>query len=148
MDARARLGSRVVYGAIVGLAVVVALQAHPPAAGVIAATIVATAVAVALAELYSELVTVRETSGRSVREAVGVGLGAAFPAVFFLLEALGALGEEAAFTLAKWTGVAMIGGYGYIAARRAGNSATSAVLQALGIAAVGAVLIGFKSLVH
>jgi hypothetical protein len=145
---QARLGSRVVYGAIVGLAVVVALQAHPPAPGVIAATLVATALAVALAELYSELVTARETSARSVREALAVGLGVAFPAAFFVLEAAGAIGEETAFTLAKWSGVALIGGYGYVAARRAGNRNTSALLQGLGIAAVGALLIGFKSLVH
>jgi hypothetical protein len=145
---RARLGSRVVYGAIVGLAVVVALQAHPPDAGVIAATLVATALAVALAELYSELVTVRETSARSLREALGVGLGVAFPAVFFVLEAAGAISEDAAFTLAKWTGVAVIGGYGFVAARRAGKGTTTAALQALAIAAVGALLIGFKSLVH
>jgi hypothetical protein len=144
----ARFGSRVVYGAIVGLAVVVALQAHPPAPGVIAATLVATAIAVALAELYSELITVRETSARSLREAFAVSLGAAFPAVFFVLEAAGAIGEDTAFVLAKWTGVALIGGYGYVAARRAGNSNASAILQALAIAAVGALLIGFKSLVH
>jgi hypothetical protein len=144
----ARLSSRVVYGAIVGLAVVVALQAHPPAPGVTAATLVATALAVALAELYSELVTARETSGRSLREAFGVALGVGFPAVFFVLEAAGAIGEHTAYTLAKWTGVALIGGYGYVAARRAGNTNTSAILQALGISAVGALLIAFKSLVH
>jgi hypothetical protein len=144
----ARIESRVVYGAIVGLAIVVALQAHPPAPGVTAATLVATGIAVALAELYSEIVTVRETSRESLREALAVGLGAMFPAVFFVLEAAGAIGEAAAFVLARWTGVAVIGGYGYIAARRAGNSNLSAILQALGIAAIGALLIGFKSLVH
>lgn len=145
---RARLQSRIVYGAIVGLAIVVALQAHPPAPSVTAATLVATGLAVALAELYSELVTVRETSRESVREAIAVGLGAMFPAVYFMLEAAGAIGESSAYTLAKWTGVAVIGGYGYVAARRAGNSNTTALLQAVAIAAVGALLIGFKSLVH
>jgi hypothetical protein len=144
----ARLSARVVYGAIVGLAVIVALQAHPPAPGVTAATLVATALAVALAELYSEVVTVRETSARSLREALGVAIGVAFPAVFFVLEAAGAIGENTAYTLAKWTGVAVIGGYAYVAARRAGNRNASAIAQALGIAAVGALLIGFKSLVH
>lgn len=145
---QARLSARIVYGAIVGLAVVVALQAHPPKPAVTAATLVATALAVALAELYSELVTVRATSARSVREALGVALGVAFPAVFFVLEAAGAIGEETAYVFAKWTGVALIGGYGYVAARRAGNTNTSAIVQGLAIAAVGALLIGFKSLVH
>src|SRR5829696_6767044 len=46
--------SRVVYGAIVGLALVVAVDKHPPAAGVMAAWLVMSGIAVALAELYSE----------------------------------------------------------------------------------------------
>jgi hypothetical protein len=35
--------SRVIYGAIIGLALVVALEAHPPAAGVVIATLLGTA---------------------------------------------------------------------------------------------------------
>jgi hypothetical protein len=48
--------SRVLYGSIIGLALVLALEAHPPGAGAITVTLLATAVAVALAELYSEIV--------------------------------------------------------------------------------------------
>lgn len=66
----AHLGSRqvarVVYGAIVGLALVVGLEAHPPSAGVMAATLLATGVAVGLAELYSELLGY-ETRTRHLR---------------------------------------------------------------------------------
>ena len=144
----ARLRSRVVYGLIVGLAVVVALQGHPPTPAQTAASLVATGLAVALAELFSELVTARETTSESLREAAAVGLGAAFPAVFFLLESAGVLGESAAYAWAKWTGVALLGGYGFAAARAAGVSTSKAVAQALGIAAVGALLIGLKALVH
>src|SRR4051812_50224759 len=35
--------SRVIYGSIIGLALVVALEAHPPKAGVVAASLLATA---------------------------------------------------------------------------------------------------------
>ena len=144
----ARLRSRVVYGSIVGLAVVVALQGHPPKPAQTAASLVATAIAVALAELFSEVVTSRETTSESLREAAAVGFGAAFPAIFFLLEFAGVLGESAAYTWAKWTGVALLGGYGFAAARAAGVSTASAVAQALAIATVGAFLIALKALVH
>src|SRR5919204_543055 len=54
----AHLGSRqvarVIYGAIIGLAIVVGLQRHPPPPGSVIATLLGTAVAVGLAELYSE----------------------------------------------------------------------------------------------
>jgi hypothetical protein len=45
--------SRIVYGAIVGLTLVVALSDHPPSAGVMTAWLVMSAVTVALAEVYS-----------------------------------------------------------------------------------------------
>ena len=61
------LGSRqvgkVVYGSIIGLALVVAIESHPPKPGVMAVWLVGTAVAVGLAEIYSEVVGV-ETSTR------------------------------------------------------------------------------------
>ena len=48
--------SRVVYGSIIGLALVVALEAHPPRPGVVIASLLGTAVAVALAELLIEFI--------------------------------------------------------------------------------------------
>src|SRR4051795_12805483 len=42
--------TRVIYGAVIGLALVVALESHPPTAGRGAAAILATAIAVGLAE--------------------------------------------------------------------------------------------------
>ena len=114
--------SRVIYGAIIGLALVVALEAHPPAPGVVLATLLGTAVAVALAELYSELVGFetgerRKASLSELRhlgaDVAAVAFGIAFPAVFFVLAATGVLENEAAFTAAKWTGLGLIGLYGF-----------------------------------
>src|SRR4051794_30420354 len=48
--------TRVIYGTVIGLALVVALGTHPPSAGQTVAAVVGTAVAVGLAEMYSELV--------------------------------------------------------------------------------------------
>jgi hypothetical protein len=149
--------SRVTYGAIIGLALVVVLQAHPPSAGAIIASLLGTAFAVALAEVYSEVVgtetrTRHRLNRAEVREiaadAGGVALGVAFPAAFFLLAAAGAMELDTAFTVARWTGLGLIGFYGYCAARLAGESLLRGLVHALIIALVGAFLIALKALVH
>src|SRR3954451_561348 len=89
----AHLGSRdvarVIYGSIVGLALVVALEDHPPGAGQTAAALLGTALAVGLAEAYSEFVgtearTRRPVERRQLRElladSAAVTFGAGFPA--------------------------------------------------------------------
>jgi len=158
---RAHLGSRqvsrVVYGSIIGLALVVALEAHPPAPHAVIATLLGTTVAVALAELYSELVgfeTVRRRRANrdEVHDLYGdmaaVSFGIAFPAVFFALAAAGVISDDAAFTIAKWAGVGLIGLYGFAGARLSGAGLRKSVLQATAVALIGATLIGLKALVH
>ena len=149
--------SRVVYGSIIGLALVVALEAYPPPPGAVIASLLGTAVAVALAELHSELVgfetTRRRKAGATELRRLGadvaaVAFGIAFPAVFFLLAATDVLQAETAFTVAKWTGVGLIGVYGYAGARLSGAGMAAALVQAAAVALVGAALIVFKSLVH
>jgi hypothetical protein len=149
--------SRVIYGSIIGLALVVVLEAHPPKAGSVVASLLATAVAVGLAELYSEVVgtetrtrhrIARRELGHIVEGAVTVTVGVAFPAVFFILAAAGAIELDTAFTIAKWSGLALIGSYGFLAGRLAGASVPAALLQGLAVAAIGAVTIAVKALVH
>jgi hypothetical protein len=149
--------SRVIYGAIIGLALVVALEHHPPPPGVVAATLLATAVAVGLAELYSELVGTEVRTRRRMRSAdarrmladvAAVALGVGFPCLFFVLAAAGALDEETAFTIAKWSGLGLIGFYGFCAARLTGAGVAASVLQALVVGAIGGALIAVKALIH
>jgi hypothetical protein len=149
--------ARVIYGAIIGLALVVALEAHPPRPGVMAATMVGTAVAVALAEAYSEAVGAETRQRRRVAreelrhiavQALAVGFGVAFPAVFFVLAAAGAMEVETAFSVAKWSGLGVIGFYGFCAARLAGAGLAGALLQAAAVAVIGSLLIALKALVH
>jgi hypothetical protein len=149
--------SRVVYGAIIGLALVVALEVHPPAPRVVIATLLGTAVAVALAELYSELVGFetgerRKASSPELRrmgaEIAAVAFGIAFPVVFFVLAATGVLETESAFTAAKWTGLGLIGLYGFAGARLSGAGVLVSIMQAVGVALIGALLIALKALVH
>jgi hypothetical protein len=148
---------RVVYGSIIGLALVTALESHPPKPWVMAVWLLGTALAVALAEVYSEVVGVetrtrQPVTRRDVRhmvvDAVAVGFGVAFPAAFFVLSALGLLEVGSAFTVAKWTGLGLIGFYGYWAARFAGAPAHRALLKGALVALIGAGLILLKSLVH
>jgi hypothetical protein len=157
----AHLGSRdvtrILYGSIIGLALVVALQKHPPGAGQVAAAIIGTAVAVGLAEVYSEVVgrearTRRPAGWAGVREALGeagpVILGAGFPAIFFILAAAGAIDLDLAFTLSRWTGLGLICGYGYLAGRLSGSGPFAALLHAAAVGAIGGALIALKSIVH
>jgi hypothetical protein len=157
----AHLGSRdvarVVYGAIVGLAFVVALQSHPPGAATTAALLLATALAIGLAELYSEYVSLEARRRRlltraEVRDLAGesfaVVFGAGFPAVFFIVSALGAFGTELAFTLARWTGLALICTYGFLAARLAGAGVGRGLRHAAAVGLIGGALIAVKALLH
>jgi hypothetical protein len=149
--------SRVIYGAIIGLALVVALEAHPPSPGVVVGTLLGTAVAVGLAELYSDVLGTEARTRRRVRgaelrhmanEVAAVAFGVAFPVVFFVLAAAGAIDEVTAFTIAKWSGVGLIGFYGFCAARLSGESVWASALRALAAALIGAFLIALKALVH
>lgn len=149
--------SRVVYGSIIGLALVLTMEAHPPTAGAAVGTLLATALAVALAELYSEVVGARarssmggstESMGTIVGIAGAVAFGIAFPSVFFVAVALNLLEYDTAFALAKWIGLGLIAGYGYVAARLSGTSTSRALLQAVSVGLIAAILIALKALVH
>ncbi|MGY1802216.1 hypothetical protein ACI78T_02940 [Blastococcus sp. SYSU D00922] len=148
---------RVVYGAIIGLALVVALESHPPEPGVMAVWLVGTAVAVGLAEVYSDVVGTETRARRPVtraevrvmaEDALAVGSGVAGPAAIFLLSALGLFGVATAFTVAKWSGLALIGFYGFWAARFAGADIRRALVKGALVALIGAGLIALKALVH
>ena len=85
--------SRLIYGAIIGLALTVALEHEEPGAAVMAGTLVGTGVAVGLAELYSEFLGTEVSTRRRVDRArfreiaanlVALVFGASFPASFFL----------------------------------------------------------------
>ena len=149
--------SRVIYGAIIGLALVVSLEDHPPKAGVMAGFLLATAVAVALAEIYSDIIgtetrthaRVDNARKRSIaKESAAVACGIGFPAVFFVLATTDALETDTAFTLAKWSGLGLIGLYGYFGGRLSGRSVPASILHALAVGLIGGFLIAFKALLH
>jgi hypothetical protein len=71
--------SRVLYGSIIGLALVLTMEAHPTTPAGSIATLLATAIAVGLAELYSEVLgTEARTHERVTRpQVVAYGFTAA-----------------------------------------------------------------------
>jgi hypothetical protein len=157
----AHLGSRqvarVLYGSIIGLALVLTLEFHPPDDGTVVGSIIATAIAVGLAEFYSEVVgtetrlrrrVTRADLAHMVDDVVAVIFGVSFPTVFFIAAALGVIASETAFDLARWSGLGLIGGYGFFAARLAGSGVVRSLLNALLVVVLGALLIIAKALVH
>ena len=149
--------SRVIYGAIIGLALIVAMEDHPPGSGVVIGTLLGTAVAVGLAEFYSDVLGIETRHRRHVThdelrhradDMVAVAFGIAFPVVFFILSAAHAIEQETAFTIAKWSGVGLICFYGYSASRLAGESVIGSAVRALAVGLIGAFLIGLKALLH
>ena len=149
--------ARIIYGTIVGLAVVVALQEHPPAAGAVAATVAGTALAVGFAHLYGEFVATETRTRRPVEyahfrtlaaESGAIVLGAGLPACFFVLAATGAMSTSTAFNTAKWSGAALICGYGFLAGRLSGAGRLRALGHGAALGAVGLALIGLKALLH
>jgi hypothetical protein len=149
--------ARILYGTVIGLALVLALQIHPPPAGEAAAAIAGTALAVGLAELYSDIVGTEARTRHRIdagqlralsRAALVVFFGAAFPALFFALSAAGAIDIRTAFALSKWSGLGLICGYGFLAARMTGARLGAAVLHAAAVGAIGGALIAFKSFLH
>jgi hypothetical protein len=148
---------RVIYGAIIGLALVLVMKQHPPSAGVAAGSLIATGIAVGLAELYAEVVGAetrtrhrvsREHLGEIADDVVAVFFGASFPAIFFILAALDVMELDTAFAWARWSGLGLIGFYGYAAGRLAGAGPLVCLLQAVGAALIAGALIAVKAVLH
>jgi hypothetical protein len=149
--------ARIIYGSIIGLALVVALEQHPPSTGAIVATLLGTAFAVAVAEVYSDVIGAEvRTRARISREhlsdvaedAALVALGIAFPAVFFVLAALGAFELDTAFSVARWTGLFLIAAYGFAAARLAGTGLGRSLVHSAAIGLIGVFVIVLHALTH
>jgi hypothetical protein len=158
---RAHLGSpqvaRVIYGSIIGLALVLVLDAHGATAGEALGSLLVTAFAVAVAELFSEVIGAETRHRRWLEraelrhiagEAGAVAFGIAFPAAFFVLAAAGAIELDTAFTLATWSGLGLIALYGFAAARLAGEGLPASLLHAFAVGLVGGFLIVMKALIH
>ena len=68
--------------------------------------------------------------------------------LFFALAATHAIELDTAFVLAKWSGLGLICGYGFVAARLSGSRVGRSVVHAGILGLVGGALIALKALVH
>ena len=144
-----------VYGSIVVLAVVTGLDEASATSREALVAVVGAALAVALGEVYADVIgtTIRERRppSRGEWEELGVdvafGFGAAVaPAFFFVLSATGAIGLGDAFTVAEWSGVAVLWIYVFAAARAARLGLASALVWALGLTVCGIGIVELKKL--
>jgi len=149
--------AKVLYGAIIGLALIFSLERHPPGAHEMALLLLGTAFTVALAEVFSDVIGTETRTHRRIQRAevreiiaasIAVAFGIAFPIVFFELAALGAMQLGVAFDVAEWSGIALTAFYGWSAARLAGQGHVAAALQACAVALIGMAVIGLKVLTH
>jgi len=156
---RLRLAStarHAVYGSVIVLAVVIALDDTSVRPGEAIASVVGAAIATVLAEVYADYLSGmieagRAPTGHEVREALrnaAAGLLAAIlPVVFFILAGFGVMELSTAFNFAVWTGVAVVGFYAYFANRVGGMSFTRSIVTGFLFTILGTALVLLKALV-
>jgi hypothetical protein len=142
-----------VYGSIIVLAFVTGLDEVSASAREAFFGVFGAAIAVALSEMYADMIgaTIRERRApdrAEYREFVvdmAFGFGAAlFPGFFFLLAWLEVMKLGHAFTIAEWSGVAILFGYGFVAARAANLKLAHALVWAVGLTVCGVGLVELK----
>ncbi len=155
---RQRLAERArhaVYGSVIVLAVIVALDGTAARTREVIASVVAAAIATVLAEVYADYLAGTISDGRhptrrenveALRNAWAGLLAAILPVVFFLLAGLGLMELDTAFRAAIWTGVAVVGFYAFLANRVSGLSVVRSVTAGSAFTALGALLVLVKSL--
>jgi hypothetical protein len=159
-EARARMAERArhaVYGSVIVLAVIVALDETSVSATEALASTLGAAIATLLAELYADYLGDMIREGRApargertveTRDAALGMLAAVLPAVLFVLATLDVVGLGAAFDAAVWTGVGVVGFYAFVANRLAGASVARSIAAGIAFAALGAILVVVKTLAH
>jgi len=149
--------ARSIYGSIVVLALLLALENHPPpplqAAGVVAGTVLAVLAAEAYAEILGAELSLGRRETREERRArfhelAAMTVSAEAPVAILLLAAAGILDEETAFRLARWSTLALLLVGGYLARRLAGTSRWSAAWSGLLVFGVGILISVLKSWLH
>jgi hypothetical protein len=145
-----------VYGSVIVLAVVIALDDTSVRPGEAIASVVGAALATVLAEVYADYLAGMIEAGRAptrpelreaFRNATAGLLAAILPVVFFILAAFGVMETTTAFNFAVWTGVGVVGLYAFFANRVGGMSVTRSLVAGFGFTVLGTLLVLLKALV-
>ena len=149
--------ARSVYGTILVLALLLALQEHPPEPLRAAILVAGTLLAVLGAETYADLLGMEIDLGRPVtgeerrrkmRELGVVTAAAEGPVAVFLLAALGVIDDDVAFRLAVWLTIGVLFLAGFFARWLAGRSVLSSLFSAGVIGGIGVALAVLKHYAH
>ena len=156
---RQRLAERArhaVYGSVIVLAVMIALDDTAIDAHEAIASVLGAAIATVLAELYADYLGATIREGRrptpaerndALRNALAGLLAAVLPVVFFILAAAGAMELPDAFDAAIWTGVGVVGFYAFAANRVGGMGRWQSLAAGAAFTLLGALLVLIKALV-
>ena len=146
--------SKIIYGTIIVLVVIVTLEDHPPEPWGAIASVLGASIAVALAEFYSELIGKRINKKRrlspvEIREIMGsvsaVLIGALLPLPILLLAWLDLFDVEFALRLDKWLLIGLLVFYGYAAAALSGSDRLWATLFAILAGSIGGAVVLIKA---
>ena len=152
-----QLAARGTYGAIVVLALLVAMGDHPPGPMRAALLVAGSVLTVLAAEVYAEVLGMEFDLGRTatrgellneMRKFAPITLAAEAPVVVLLLSGLGLFAEGLAFKLATWLTVGLIAAEGYLARRLAGRSVPASLRSACVLGGLGVLLAVAKQLPH
>lgn len=149
--------ARSVYGAILVLALLLALQQHPPGPWNAAVLVGGTLLAVLAAETYADILGMEVDQGRPAtreerqakwRELGVVMVAAEGPVLVFVLAGLGVLDEDLAFRLAVWITIGVLFTEGFLARWLAGRSLLASLTSACVVGGIGVGLAVLKHLAH
>lgn len=153
----APFAAKAIYGLLTVLALLVAMEEHPPTPLRASVTLFGAIFGIALAEAYSEWIAEMLAHRRPLsreelrgiwRVVAPVMLGAQPPTVVLLISALGFLPVETAIDVGQWTDLALL----YLFGVRVGRVAQQTWPLAIGSGAIatatGALIILVKSLFH
>jgi hypothetical protein len=153
-----------IYGTIVAMGVIAASAVGDEPAKIILADTVATLLVFWLAHVYVDVLANKVQEAWHGQTGMPMMMARQFLAVmtrefsmvaapalsllFLLLSVLGLLEKGAAVTLALWSGVAQLVGWGIAVARKPGRSWPGALLGGVSNGAFGLVIVGLESLLH
>ena len=151
------LAARGVYGAIVVLALLLAMKDHPPGPWAAALLVTVSVLAVLAAELYAELLGLEIDLGRAatraeqrakLHELGPITLSAEAPVAVLVLAGLGLIDEDRAFDVAVVVTIALIMVDGFLARRLAGRTVAESLRSAVLLGSIGVALAVVKQISH
>ena len=152
-EVRGRRAEHAIYGSIIVLAVIVAEDTASVTMRVAVATVVGAALVTSLAHVYAdyigELIRAGHHPSRAEWQAdlknAAFGFAVSIlPAAVLFLSALDSITLDAAFDIAEWLGVAVIGAYSFGANMLAGLPLARSLLIGFGFTLLGAGLVALK----